>query len=92
MLFWGIIGAVAMRGLMIGVGAQLVAQFSWILYVFGGILILTAIRMAFFTREDMDPVDRTSSSGSAADVSGHRRLSRRALLRQGGRAAKGPSG
>jgi tellurite resistance protein TerC len=54
-LFWGILGAVAMRGFMIGVGAQLVAQFSWILYIFGGILIITAIRMAFFTPEDMDP-------------------------------------
>jgi len=54
-LFWGIIGAVAMRGFMIGVGAQLVAQFSWILYIFGGILIFTAIRMAFFTPEEMDP-------------------------------------
>jgi tellurite resistance protein TerC len=54
-LFWGIIGAVAMRGLMIGIGAQLVAQFSWILYVFGGVLIYTAIRMALFTAEAMDP-------------------------------------
>jgi tellurite resistance protein TerC len=54
-LFWGIIGAVVMRGLMIAIGAQLVAQFSWILYVFGGILILTAIKMAFFTGEEMDP-------------------------------------
>jgi tellurite resistance protein TerC len=54
-LFWGIIGAVAMRGLMIGIGAQLVAQFSWILYVFGGILIYTAIRMALFTGGKMDP-------------------------------------
>ena len=54
-LFWGILGAVAMRGFMIGVGAQLVAQFSWILYVFGGILIYTAIRMALFTGGEMDP-------------------------------------
>jgi len=54
-LFWGIIGAVAMRGLMIAIGAQLVAQFSWILYIFGGILILTAIKMAFFTSEEVDP-------------------------------------
>ena len=54
-LFWGIIGAVAMRGLMIAIGAQLVAQFSWVLFIFGGILILTAIKMAFFTSEDMDP-------------------------------------
>ena len=54
-LFWGIIGAVVMRGLMIAVGAQLVAQFSWILYVFGGVLILTAVKMAFFTGGEMDP-------------------------------------
>ena len=54
-LFWGILGAVAMRGVMIGVGAQLVTQFSWILYVFGGILIVTAIRMAFFNSENVDP-------------------------------------
>jgi tellurite resistance protein TerC len=54
-LFWGIIGAIAMRGLMIAVGAQLVAQFSWILYVFGGVLILTAVKMACFTGEEMDP-------------------------------------
>ena len=54
-LFWGIIGAVAMRGMMIAIGAQLVAQFSWILYIFGGILILTGIKMAFFTSDDIDP-------------------------------------
>jgi len=54
-LFWGIIGAVVMRGLMIAIGAQLVAQFSWVLFIFGGILILTAVKMAFFTSEDMDP-------------------------------------
>ena len=54
-LFWGILGAVAMRGAMIAIGAQLVAGFGWILYVFGGILILTAIKMAFFTGDEMDP-------------------------------------
>ena len=54
-LFWGIIGAVAMRGLMIGIGARLVAEFSWILYVFGLVLIYTAFRMALFTGEEVDP-------------------------------------
>jgi tellurite resistance protein TerC len=54
-LFWGILGAVAMRGAMIAIGAQLVAEFGWILYVFGGVLIFTAIRMWFFTGEEMDP-------------------------------------
>lgn len=44
-LFWGITGALVMRGTMIAIGAALIARFSWILYVFGGFLILTGIRM-----------------------------------------------
>jgi tellurite resistance protein TerC len=44
-LYWGVIGALLMRGLMIGLGAVLIARFHWILYVFGGILIITGIKM-----------------------------------------------
>jgi tellurite resistance protein TerC len=44
-LFWGILGALAMRGAMIGLGAGLVARYHWILYVFGVFLIVTAARM-----------------------------------------------
>jgi tellurite resistance protein TerC len=44
-LFWGILGALAMRGAMIGIGAQLVARYHWVLYLFGAFLVLTAIRM-----------------------------------------------
>ncbi len=44
-LFWGILGALLMRGAMIGVGAQLIARFTWILYIFGIFLILTAVKM-----------------------------------------------
>ncbi len=44
-LFWGILGALALRGLMIGVGAALIERFHWILYVFGGLLIFTGLRM-----------------------------------------------
>jgi tellurite resistance protein TerC len=44
-LFWGIIGALVMRGAMIAVGAALMVKFSWIIYVFGGFLILTGIKM-----------------------------------------------
>ncbi len=44
-LFWGIVGALLMRGLMIALGAALIAKFSWIIYVFGGFLILTGIKM-----------------------------------------------
>jgi tellurite resistance protein TerC len=44
-LFWGIIGALLMRGAMIAAGAALIDQFHWILYVFGGFLVFTGIRM-----------------------------------------------
>ena len=54
-LFWGIIGALVMRAAMIGVGAVLIARFHWILYLFGGFLILTAIKMFFLKTENSDP-------------------------------------
>lgn len=44
-LFWGILGALLMRGAMIGVGAGLVARYDWVLYVFGAFLVVTAVRM-----------------------------------------------
>lgn len=44
-LFWGIIGALAMRGIMIYLGAQLIQSFHWTIFVFGGFLIFTAIKM-----------------------------------------------
>lgn len=54
-LFWGIIGALAMRAVMISVGAALIAEFHWILYVFGGFLIITALKMFFLKTENTDP-------------------------------------
>lgn len=45
-LFWGILGALVMRGTMIAAGAALIDQFHWVIYVFGGFLIVTGIRMA----------------------------------------------
>ncbi len=50
-LFWGIFGAIVMRAIMIGFGAALVTQFSWILYVFGAFLIFTGVKM-FTTGDD----------------------------------------
>jgi len=44
-LFWGILGALAMRGTMIGLGAQLVSRYHWVLYVFGVFLVYTALKM-----------------------------------------------
>jgi tellurite resistance protein TerC len=54
-LFWGIIGALAMRAVMIVVGAALIAEFHWILFVFGGFLIITALKMFFLKAENTDP-------------------------------------
>jgi tellurite resistance protein TerC len=57
-LFWGILGALALRGLMIGIGAGLVARFHWVLYMFAAFLIITALRMLFMkTDEAEDPTD-----------------------------------
>lgn len=53
-LKWGILGAIVMRFLMIGLGALLLARFEWIIYVFGGILILTGIRMLTQKDERME--------------------------------------
>ena len=44
-LFWGILGVILLRALMIGLGATLVSQFSWVLYLFGAFLVLTGIKM-----------------------------------------------
>ena len=44
-LFWGILGVIVLRALMIGLGATLVSQFSWVLYIFGAFLIFTGIKM-----------------------------------------------
>ncbi len=54
-LFWGILGALLMRGAMIGVGAKLIADFHWILYVFAVFLIVTAIKMLLLSTEHTDP-------------------------------------
>jgi tellurite resistance protein TerC len=55
-LFWGILGALVMRGVMIAVGAKLIAEFHWVLYVFGVFLIATAAKM-LFVREHSDPAN-----------------------------------
>ena len=54
-LFWGILGAVVLRGIFIFAGTELLKQFSWVIYVFGGILILTAIKLLFAGGEHGDP-------------------------------------
>ena len=44
-LFWGILGVIVLRAIMIGLGATLVSQFSWVLYLFGAFLIFTGVKM-----------------------------------------------
>jgi tellurite resistance protein TerC len=53
-LFWGIVGVLVLRALMVGLGAALVAQFDWILYVFGIFLALTGVKMLFGSKEAHD--------------------------------------
>src|SRR6266849_5229111 len=54
LLEWGVVGALVMRGVMIGVGAELIEHFSWVLYVLGGFLVYAGIRM-FFKKADVHP-------------------------------------
>lgn len=55
-LFLGILGALVLRGVMIALGARLIAEFHWVLYLFACFLIVTAIRMLFFLKaEHADP-------------------------------------
>jgi tellurite resistance protein TerC len=54
-LKWGIFGAIIMRGVMITAGALLLVRFTWIVYVFGGVLVLTGIRMLRAHEERIEP-------------------------------------
>jgi len=53
-LLWGIIGALLMRGSFVAVGAYLIHSFSWVLYFFGGLLVVTGIRMLYKHDEEFD--------------------------------------
>jgi len=54
-LFWGILGALMMRGAMIAAGAYLIQEFHWVIYVFGAFLLFTGIRMATHDMHDIEP-------------------------------------
>ena len=53
-LFWGILGVIILRAIMIGVGATIVSQFSWVLYIFAVFLIATGIKMIAFSSHEYD--------------------------------------
>ena len=53
-LFWGILGVIVLRAIMIGLGATLVSEYGWILYIFAAFLIFTGIRMLMIGHEETD--------------------------------------
>jgi tellurite resistance protein TerC len=53
-LFWGILGVIVLRAILIGVGAALVSQFAWVLYLFGAFLVFTGIKMWFIADHKPD--------------------------------------
>jgi tellurite resistance protein TerC len=54
-LFWGVFGALLMRGVMIGAGAYLISRFEWIIYIFGAFLVFTGVRMLFHDDAQIEP-------------------------------------
>ncbi len=54
-LFWGILGVLVMRGIMIGAGSLLIMRFHWMIYVFGGLLLVTAVKLLLTREEEMNP-------------------------------------
>ncbi|MFI5271717.1 MAG: TerC family protein [Ktedonobacterales bacterium] len=54
-LFWGVLGALVMRGALIALGTALIASFSWVLYIFGAFLVITGIRMALPSEHEVHP-------------------------------------
>lgn len=53
-LFWGILGVIILRGIMIGLGTALITQFSWILYIFAAFLVYTGFKMLFMSDDPPD--------------------------------------
>jgi tellurite resistance protein TerC len=53
-LFWGILGVIVLRAIMIGLGAALVSEFHWVLYIFGAFLVFTGIKMLFVSGDGHD--------------------------------------
>ncbi len=54
-LFWGVIGALILRALLIWLGSALVSQFEWVIYIFGAFLLITGFRMGFQSDADIHP-------------------------------------
>ncbi len=59
-LFWGVVGVIILRGIMIGAGATLVEHFEWLLYVFAAFLVITGVKL-LMTREEQEEVDMANN-------------------------------
>jgi tellurite resistance protein TerC len=53
-LFWGILGVIVMRAIMIGLGAALITRFDWVMWIFGGFLLLTGVKMLWMVDKKPD--------------------------------------
>jgi tellurite resistance protein TerC len=53
-LFWGILGVIVLRAIMIGLGTQIITRFEWILYIFAAFMILTGIKMFFMSNKPVE--------------------------------------
>lgn len=54
-LFWGILGALIMRAIFIFAGVALITKFHWIIYIFGGFLVFTGMKMLFHKEKNLEP-------------------------------------
>ena len=85
-LFWGIMGAVVMRGLFIGAGAALLHRFHWMMYLFGAFLMYTGVKLLSERRGERTRRQPGAQAGAALH-SHHQRLPRRPLLDRARRQA-----
>ena len=75
LLFWGILGALVMRGAMIAVGVALIHQFDWVLYVFGAFLVFAGAKMFFSKRGNGASRKKISCCGWCGNCFPSRRIS-----------------
>lgn len=79
-LFWGIVGVLALRAIMVGLGAALVAQFEWMLFVFGLFLAVTGVKMLLGAKKEAnDSTSQSADEKAGVDNSKILRLIRRML-------------
>ena len=86
-LFWGILSALILRGVMIGIGVAFVETFHWALYLFGAFLLFTGIKMFFSRKRAVDIGLESANPARAQAVARERYLPRRSLHRATGSPA-----